>query len=115
MGQAIVVITRGIDLSIGGVIDLANAIAALYLGNSLSSMVGCSLLVLLVGAACGLFNGLLVAYGRVQPILVTLATLAIFQGAGDPSDALRLEVRCPRVHGDVRKYRARGRSSTSPS
>jgi ribose transport system permease protein len=80
VGQAIVVITRGIDLSIGGVIDLTNAIAALYLGDSLLSMVGCSLLVLLVGAACGLFNGLLVAYGRVQPILVTLATLAIFQG-----------------------------------
>jgi ribose transport system permease protein len=80
VGQAIVVITRGIDLSIGGVIDLTNAIAALYLGDSLPSMVVCSLCVLLVGAACGLFNGLLIAYGRVQPILVTLATLAIFQG-----------------------------------
>ena len=79
-GQAIVVITGGIDLSIGGIIDLTNGIAALYLGDSLLSMVGCSIFVLLVGAVCGLFNGLLVAYGRVQPILVTLATLAIFQG-----------------------------------
>jgi ribose transport system permease protein len=80
VGQAIVVITRGIDLSIGGVIDLTNAVAALYLGRTLESMVLCSIGVLFVGALCGLFNGLLIAYGRVQPILVTLATLAIFQG-----------------------------------
>ena len=33
-----------------------------------------------VGAACGLFNGLCVAYGRVPSIVVTLATLAIFRG-----------------------------------
>jgi ribose transport system permease protein len=80
VAQTMVVITRGIDLSIGGVIDLTNAIAALYLGDSAGSMILCSLGVLLVGAVCGLLNGLLVAYGRLQPILVTLATLAIFQG-----------------------------------
>ena len=80
VAQTIVVLTRGIDLSIGGVIDLTNGVAALNLGTSLVSMVGCSLMVLAIGAACGLLNGLLVAYGRLQPILVTLATLAIFQG-----------------------------------
>ena len=37
-------------------------------------------LVLLVGAAGGALNGVLVAYGRLQPILVTLATLSIYQG-----------------------------------
>jgi ribose transport system permease protein len=78
--QAIVVITGGIDLSVGGVIDLTNSLAALYLGDSMLSMVLCTIGVLAVGAACGLLNGLLVAYGRLQPILVTLATLAIFQG-----------------------------------
>jgi ribose transport system permease protein len=39
-----------------------------------------SVLILLFGAVTGLVNGLLVAYGRLQPILVTLATLAILQG-----------------------------------
>jgi ribose transport system permease protein len=78
--QAIVVITGGIDLSVGGVIDLTNSLAALYLGDSAFSMILCTIGVLAVGAACGLLNGLLVAYGRLQPILVTLATLAIFQG-----------------------------------
>jgi ribose transport system permease protein len=78
--QTIVVLTRGIDLSIGGVIDLTNGIAAIGLGDSAASMIGCSLLVLCVGALCGLLNGLLIAYGRLQPIIVTLATLSIFQG-----------------------------------
>ena len=36
--------------------------------------------ILLIGAACGLLNGVLVAVGRLQPIIVTLATLSIFQG-----------------------------------
>ena len=80
VAQAIVVLTGGIDLSIGGVIDLTNAVAALYLGDTLGSMLACSLAVLAIGGLCGLLNGLLVAYGRLQPILVTLATLAIFQG-----------------------------------
>jgi ribose transport system permease protein len=43
-------------------------------------MVAWSLIALVVGAGGGLINGLLIAYGRLQPILVTLATLSIFQG-----------------------------------
>lgn len=80
IAQTLVVLTRGIDLSVGGVLDLTNAVAAIGLGDSAGSMLLGSLFVLLIGAACGLLNGVLVAYGRLQPILVTLATLSIFQG-----------------------------------
>lgn len=80
LAQTLVVLTRGIDLSVGGVIDLTNALAAINLGGSPVNMVIWSFVILLVGAACGLVNGLLVAVGRLQPILVTLATLSIFQG-----------------------------------
>ena len=80
VAQTVVVLTRGLDLSVGGVVDLSNALAAITLGDTAASMVGWSLLVLGVGAVCGLLNGVLVAYGRLQPILVTLATLSIFQG-----------------------------------
>ncbi len=80
IAQTLVVLTRGIDLSVGGVIDLANAVAAIGLGDSVGSTVVGAAGVLLIGAACGLLNGALVAYGRLQPILVTLATLSIFQG-----------------------------------
>lgn len=80
IAQTAVVLTRGLDLSVGGVVDLSNALAAVTLGGSAASMIGWSAVVLLAGAACGTLNGLLVAYGRLQPILVTLATLSIFQG-----------------------------------
>jgi ribose transport system permease protein len=80
LAQTMVVLTRGLDLSIGGIIDLSNALAALHLGDTAGSMALASALILLVGAGLGFVNGALVAYGRLQPILVTLATLAIFQG-----------------------------------
>ncbi len=80
MGQAFVVLTRGLDLSIGGTMDLANALAAVHIKDSLSSMISWSILILAIGAVLGLINGLLVAVGRLQPILVTLATLSIYQG-----------------------------------
>ncbi|MGC9271955.1 ABC transporter permease [Acidiphilium sp.] len=80
VGQSFVILTKGIDLSVGGVVDLANAIAAVTMGKSLYGALAWSVIILLVGAACGLVNGLLVALGRLQPIVVTLATLSIFQG-----------------------------------
>jgi ribose transport system permease protein len=80
IGQTIVVLTRGIDLSVGGVIDLGNALAAITLSGGPLHMLLASFLVVLVGAGAGLLNGLLVGLGRLQPIVVTLATLSIFQG-----------------------------------
>jgi ribose transport system permease protein len=80
VGQSIVVLTRGLDLSVGGMIDLTNSLAATHMHGGAGSMLAWSLIVLLVGAAGGAINGVLVAYGRLQPILVTLATLSIYQG-----------------------------------
>jgi len=80
MGQSIVVLIRGLDLSVGGMIDLTNSLAATHMHGGAGSMLAWSLIVLLVGAAGGAINGVLVAYGRLQPILVTLATLSIYQG-----------------------------------
>src|SRR4029077_4591652 len=50
VGQTIVVVTRGIDLSVGGVIDVSNALAATHMKDSLASMVGWSLAILALGA-----------------------------------------------------------------
>src|SRR5512138_256082 len=60
--------------------DLANSLAAVNMQSDPASMLLWSVIILLIGAAGGLVNGLLVAVGRLQPILVTLATLSIFQG-----------------------------------
>src|SRR4051794_32663961 len=80
VGQTVVVVTRGLDLSVGGVIALSSAIVASHMHEGAASMLAWSLIGLAVGAGAGGINGVLVAYGRLQPILVTLATLSIYDG-----------------------------------
>ncbi len=81
VGQTLVFLCRGIDLSVGGMMDISNSLAAVKMqGGGIGSMVGWSVIILFIGAVGGLINGLLVAVGRLQPIVVTLATLSIFQG-----------------------------------
>ncbi|MDZ7936880.1 MAG: ABC transporter permease [Rhodoferax sp.] len=80
VAQTIVVITSGIDLSIGMVMILSNCLASrIVLGDELSTSLGV-IGVLLVGALCGAINGLIVVYGRLQPIITTIATGAIYFG-----------------------------------
>jgi ribose transport system permease protein len=82
LGQTVVVLTGGIDLSVGPMVSLSNSTAA-SLGDKEHPNRGLALGIvaaLLVGAAGGFVNGLLVAYGRLQPIIVTLATGYIFSG-----------------------------------
>jgi ribose transport system permease protein len=80
VGQSVVVLTRGLDLSIGGMISVTVSLAATRMGAGAGDLVLWTVVILLVGAAGGALNGFLVAYARLQPILVTLATLSIYQG-----------------------------------
>src|SRR5688572_2185382 len=80
-GQAIVVISGGIDLSIGSVIALTNVISAVLLLNAPELSVPIVLLVLLIGILIGLVNGALVVTSRVPDIVVTLAMLFVWAGA----------------------------------
>ncbi len=80
MAQALVVITAGIDLSVGMIFTLSNCLASwLVVGTPLQVAFGV-VVVLLVGALCGAINGLVVIYGRLQPIVATIATGAIYYG-----------------------------------
>jgi ribose transport system permease protein len=80
MAQTFVVLTAGIDLSVGMVFVLANCLAStIVTGGPLATAVGI-VGVLLAGAACGALNGALVIFGRLQPIVATLATSAIYYG-----------------------------------
>lgn len=80
MAQTFVVLTAGIDLSVGMIFILANCLASYVLvGTPVSVALGVSG-VLLTGIACGALNGLLVIYGRLQPIVITIATGAVFFG-----------------------------------
>jgi len=80
IGQSLVVLTGGIDLSVGGVVSLCVALTASIGDAGLPATVGWLFLVLLVGAGCGAINGVIVARGRIAPILTTLATLSVFSG-----------------------------------
>ena len=80
-GQAVVVITRNIDLSVGSVLGLsAFAVATMMSANPDLPMIVALLVGLAVGAVCGLLNGVLVRYGRVPALVVTLGTLYIYRG-----------------------------------
>lgn len=82
MAQTIPVLTGGLDLSVGMVFVLTNCLAATVVnGDPLRTVFGVAL-VLLAGIVCGTVNGLVVVYGRLQPIIVTLATGAIYFGLG---------------------------------
>ena len=80
MAQTLPVLTAGLDLSVGMVFVLANCVAStLVFGTPLETAAGV-VAVLLVGLACGALNGVIVVYGRLQPIITTLATGAIYYG-----------------------------------
>ena len=80
-GQAIVVISGGIDLSIGSVIALTNVTSAALLLAAPELSVPIVLLVLLLGIVVGAVNGGLVVISRVPDIVVTLAMLFVWAGA----------------------------------
>jgi rhamnose transport system permease protein len=81
VGQTLVVLTRNVDLSVGSIVGFT----AYFLGKQLGFIddfhpvlaVG---MAMGVGGLMGLVNGLIVAYGRVPAIVVTLGTLAIYRG-----------------------------------
>lgn len=80
MAQCFVVITSGIDLSVGMILILCNCLASwLVVGTPLQTGLGV-IAVLLTGLACGLLNGAIIIFGRLQPIVTTIATSAVFYG-----------------------------------
>ncbi len=80
MAQTLPVLTGGLDLSVGSVLALTDCVASHLVNGSTPQIIGGIIVTLLAGAACGFVNGLVVVVGRIQPIIATLATGAIFTG-----------------------------------
>ncbi len=93
VAQTIPVLIGGLDLSVGAVMTLASCIASVLVTGSPAEMTLGIILSVLAGTMFGLLNGLVVVYGRIQPIIATLATGAIAIG-------LALFVR-PQPGGDI--------------
>jgi ribose transport system permease protein len=80
LGQLLVIVTRGIDLSVGSTIALSGVTGAVVFEHTHSSVL-VIVAILGTGVGVGLVNGLVYVYGRVpHPFIVTLATLSIVRG-----------------------------------
>lgn len=93
MAQAVTVLMGGLDLSVGAVMTLTACIASVLVnGDPWQIVLGCVITVA-AGTGFGFVNGLIIVYGRLQPIIATLATGAVAIG-------LALLIR-PKPGGDV--------------
>lgn len=80
MAQTFVVLTAGIDLSVGAIFILANCLASYIVVGSPLTVTAGVVGVLASGAVCGAVNAAIVIYGRLQPIVATIASGAVIFG-----------------------------------
>ncbi|MBP1701322.1 MAG: Monosaccharide-transporting ATPase [Chloroflexi bacterium] len=82
VGQAIVILGGGIDISVGAIVSIVNAILATRVGleGSSGAMWQYVAVCLAIGALAGAINGYFVAYLRLQPIITTYATSFLYAG-----------------------------------
>ncbi len=79
IGMTLVILTGGIDLSVGAVLALSSCIAAMAMERGTPMAVG-MLISLAIGLACGLANGLLVTYVNIPPFITTFAMMYFARG-----------------------------------
>lgn len=80
MAQTVPVLMRGLDLSVGAVMTLCACVASYLLTGTGGEIAFGIIATLTVGTGFGLLNGLIVVFGRLQPIIATLATGAVASG-----------------------------------
>ena len=81
LGQMLVMLTRNIDLSVGSTVGLSAFLATGFMKYNPEAPILAGIgIALLIGLVCGTVNGLIIAYGGVPSIVVTLGTLAIYRG-----------------------------------
>jgi len=78
-GMTFVILTGGIDLSVGSILALSSAFVAGLMTDGTSALIAV-LAGLIVGAVMGALNGMVISLGKVAPFIATLATMTIFRG-----------------------------------
>lgn len=82
VGQMMVIITRGIDVSVGSMVGLSAMLAGMLFREQPGMSVGLGTLAgIIVGLILGSINGALIAWAKVPPIIATLGTLSAYRGA----------------------------------
>ncbi len=80
VGMTFVILTGGIDLSVGSIFAFSGAMTAYLVGTGYNFIIAI-IIGLLFGALIGLINGFFISKGKLQPFIVTLAMMTIFRGA----------------------------------
>lgn len=78
-GMTFIILTGGIDLSVGSILALSSALMAGMMVSGMDPILAI-LVGILLGAIMGVINGILVSKGKMAPFIVTLATMTIFRG-----------------------------------
>jgi ribose transport system permease protein len=94
VGQFVVIVSGGFDLSVAAVMALSSVVLASTVSIG---VVPAALLAVLIGLACGIFNGLVVTVGRVLPLIATLAMMGIARGLAFSISERSILVRDPLV------------------
>ncbi|WP_455381527.1 ABC transporter permease [Salinispira pacifica] len=80
VGMTCVILTSGIDLSVGSVMGITNIVCALLMTSAGIPILPAILITLVIAAAIGLINGVFVAYVRVPALITTLAMMTVLRG-----------------------------------
>ncbi|HVY21596.1 MAG TPA: ABC transporter permease [Bauldia sp.] len=85
VGATFVISAGGLDLSVGSMVAFVSSLLILFLnagaiGDPLTLLLVALGLTVVIGAACGLANGLITTVGRIEPFIATLGTMGIFRG-----------------------------------
>ena len=81
LGVNVVIFTGGIDISVGSVVAFTGIVMGkLIVENGMPDIVGV-IAAVLVGAACGTFNGIMISKFKLQPMIATLAMMSMARGA----------------------------------
>jgi ribose transport system permease protein len=79
LGMTMIIITGGIDLSVGAILAMGGLLGTMAMEKGLSIPAGV-LIGIVTGLACGFANGIMITSLRIEPFIVTLGTLGIFRG-----------------------------------
>ncbi|MGL4568232.1 MAG: ribose ABC transporter permease [Fusobacteriaceae bacterium] len=80
IGMTLVILTGGIDLSVGSVLAISGAICATMVSSGMNPVLAL-FLTLTVGLLLGILNGIFISYAKLQPFIVTLVTMTLLRGA----------------------------------
>ncbi|MBP1846910.1 ribose transport system permease protein [Rhizobium petrolearium] len=85
LGATYVISSGGLDLSVGSMVAFVASLMILFMNSGtiadpMFMLITAMLLAIALGAACGLFNGLITTIGRIEPFIATLGTMGIYRG-----------------------------------